>query len=263
VLPCRRADGLLVSRADVILNPAAGYLSTVRAAPPAAAALDAAASPRWARFFGLSPPAGSAARSPPDGHAISPTTSRPRCSRFRTTRSVPSLTNHHDRTRIFGVAIVGTPGSCWRSGHGAAAPRRGPAPPPSDRARDRIALAATTLLAAVCASPPSTRGRGAQSPAGLRRRLAQPARAAAAVRRDRELRNRVLAVLVAYVMVYVYVLAQYTTTFMLFHSPGSSSGVIRLRGLRQAQLLSSMSMMTLAFVVSPARGRRLARLRAR
>jgi len=167
-------------------------------------------------------------------------------------------TNHHDRTRIFGVKhIVGTLGSLAALG-GMELLRRAEDP---RRAAFAIALgiglaiAATTLLAvARLRERAEHQGRGARN----------PWRAFADVWRNPHARlllfvfgienfgTAVLAVLIAYVMQYVYGLAQYTTTFMLLYFIPAILFVpvwiqfSRRFGKRNLWVFS-MAMMTIAF----------------
>ena len=189
---------------DAILDPVAGYLSdrTRSRLGRRRSWMLASSLPMGATFLMLwSPPArsrrvsrsrsGWASRS-------SPTTSRPRSSSMPHEALGAELsTNHHDRTRIFGVKhIVGTLGSLLAlGGMWLLMERRGSAAHGvRARARDRRrASPATTLLAVVrLRERAEHQGRGGAQPlAGLRRRLAQSARAAAVPRlRHRELRHR-------------------------------------------------------------------------
>ena len=167
-------------------------------------------------------------------------------------------TNHHDRTRIFGVKhIVGGLGSLLALG-GMELLRRAEDP---RRAAFGIALAiglalvATTLFAVVrLRERADHQGRGAHN----------PWRAFADVWRNPHARlllfvfgienfgTAILAVLIAYVMQYVYGLAQYTTTFMLLYFVPAILFVpvwIRLsrRFGKRNLWVFSMAMMTIAF----------------
>jgi GPH family glycoside/pentoside/hexuronide:cation symporter len=167
-------------------------------------------------------------------------------------------TNHHDRTRIFGVKhIVGTLGSLAALG-GMEVLRRAEDP---RRAAFAIALAmglaiaATTLLAVVrLRERAEHQGRGASN----------PWRAFADVWRNPHARlllfvfgienfgTAILAVLIAYVMQYVYGLPQYTTMFMLLYFVPAILFVpvwiqLSRRFGKRNLWIFSMAMMTIAF----------------
>jgi GPH family glycoside/pentoside/hexuronide:cation symporter len=166
--------------------------------------------------------------------------------------------SHHDRTRIFGVRhVVGTLGSLAALGgmellRRAADPRRTAF---GISFAIALALVATSLLAvARLRERAEHQGRGAMN----------PWRAFADVWRNPHARlllfvfgienfgTAVLAVLVVYVMQYVYSLADYTTTFMLLYFIPAILFVpvwIRLsrRFGKRNLWIFSMAMMTLAF----------------
>jgi GPH family glycoside/pentoside/hexuronide:cation symporter len=167
-------------------------------------------------------------------------------------------TSYHDRTRIFGVKhIVGTLGSLLALG-GMELLRRAEDPRRAAfglALAIGVALAATTLLAvARLRERAEHQGRGGRN----------PWRAFADVWRNPHARllllvfgienfgTALLAVLIAYVMQYVYGLAAYTTTFMLLYFVPAILFVpvwIRLsrRFGKRNLWVFSMSMMTVAF----------------
>jgi GPH family glycoside/pentoside/hexuronide:cation symporter len=167
-------------------------------------------------------------------------------------------TSHHDRTRIFGVKhVVGTLGSLLALAGmyllmSAEDPRRAAF---AISLAIGIALAATTLLAVARLRERSEhQGRGASNPwqafADVWRN--PHARLLLFVFGIENFGTAVLAVLIAYVMEYVYDLEQYTTTFMLLYFVPAILFVpvwIRLsrRFGKRNLWIFSMAMMTLAF----------------
>jgi len=249
---------------DAILDPAAGYLSDRTRSPLGRRRswMLASSLPMGATFLMLwSPPAdlGAVALAVWMGVAIF-------AYHVATTMfAVPHdalgaelSTNHHDRTRIFGVKhIVGTLGSLAALG-GMELLRRAEDPRRTAFAialAIGLALAATTLLAvARLRERAEHQGRGAHNPwkafADVWRN--PHARLLLFVFGIENFGTAILAVLIAYVMQYVYGLAQYTTAFMLLYFVPAILFVpvwIRLsrRFGKRNLWVFSMSMMTLAF----------------
>jgi GPH family glycoside/pentoside/hexuronide:cation symporter len=249
---------------DAILDPAAGYLSDRTRSPLGRRRswMLASSLPMGATFFMLwSPPAGLAAVALAVWMGVAIFAYHVATTMFAVPHDALGAelsTNHHDRTRIFGVKhIVGTLGSLLALG-GMELLRRAEDPRRTAFAialAIGVALAATSLLAVARLRERSEhQGRGSHNPwkafADVWRN--PHARLLLFVFGIENFGTAILAVLIAYVMQYVYGLAQYTTAFMLLYFIPAVLFVpvwIRLsrRFGKRNLWIFSMSMMTLAF----------------
>jgi GPH family glycoside/pentoside/hexuronide:cation symporter len=167
-------------------------------------------------------------------------------------------TSHHDRTRIFGVRhIVGTVGSLAALA-GMELLRRAEDPRATAfglALAIGVALSLTTLLAVVrLREPAQHQGRGARNPwSAFADVWRNPhARLLLFVFAIENFGTAILAVLIAYVMQYVYALEQHTNTFMLLYFVPAILFVpvwiaLSRRFGKRNLWIFSMSMMTLAF----------------